>query len=218
MTEKGGVRPLLFRRRQQTAQSRLYLVAMSMREEEAKAFQLHDLFQRASRPAVTVARHAVYLQSRPLLIKVVQVLQSVSQIKDGVRMIASNLVEHGTDSAMRIGKNQYLQTIHLPVIEHIRWHIEYLGGKSMAKQDDIFQSPQAAQLLKNKDKVMGMMHSPDAKKLMELLQKSGGSGLQTAAESAMKGDPAKLMELMRQVMASPEGAATVENISQKLSK
>ncbi len=88
----------------------------------------------------------------------------------------------------------------------------------MAKPDDFLHSPQAAQLLKNKDQVMGLMHSPDAKRLMELLQHSGGAGFQGAAEAAMKGDPAKLMAILQQVMASPEGAATVQNINKNLPK
>lgn len=91
----------------------------------------------------------------------------------------------------------------------------------MAKQDDILHSlhsPQAAQLLKDKDKVMEMMRSPDAQRLMALLQKSGGDGLQSAAQAAMKGDPAQLMGLVQQVMATPEGARTVQNINKNLPK
>ena len=65
---------------------------------------------------------------------------------------------------------------------------------------------------------MNMMHSPDAVRLMELLQKSGGTQLQSAADSAMKGDPAQLMELMRHVMATPDGAKTVQNIQNNLPK
>ena len=88
----------------------------------------------------------------------------------------------------------------------------------MAKQDDIFRSPQAAQLLKDKDRLMGMMNSPDTKRLMELLHKSGGDGLQSAAQAAMQGDTAKLMNLVQQVMATPEGARAVENINKNLPK
>ena len=88
----------------------------------------------------------------------------------------------------------------------------------MAKQDDILHSPQAAQLLKDKDKVMEMMRSPDAQRLMALLQKRGGDGLQSAAQAAMKGDSAQLMSLVQQVMATPEGARTVQNINKNLPK
>ena len=88
----------------------------------------------------------------------------------------------------------------------------------MAKPEDILHSAQAEHLLKSKEKLLDMMHSPDAKRLMELLQKNGGTQLQSAADSAMKGNPAQLMNLVQQVMATPEGARAVDNISRKLPK
>jgi len=84
------------------------------------------------------------------------------------------------------------------------------------KQNDFLRSPQAEQLLKDKEKVMGMMHSPDAQKLMSLLQQKGGAGLEGAAQAAMNGKPEELMRLMQHIMASPEGARAVENMSKKL--
>lgn len=88
----------------------------------------------------------------------------------------------------------------------------------MAKQDDILHSPQAEQLLKDKDKVLEMMRSPDTQRLMELLRRSGGADLQSAAQAAMKGDTARLMGLVQQVMATPEGAKAVQNINKNLPK
>ena len=88
----------------------------------------------------------------------------------------------------------------------------------MENPENILHSAQAQQVLKNKEKLMHMMHSPDAARLMELLEKSSGNGLQQAADSAMKGDPAKLMTLMKQVMATPDGAKTIHNIQNNLSK
>lgn len=88
----------------------------------------------------------------------------------------------------------------------------------MAKQDDILHSPQAEQLLKDKDKVLEMMRSPDTQRLMELLRRSGGADLQAAAQAAMKGDTARLMGLVQQVMATPEGAKAVQNINKNLPK
>ena len=89
---------------------------------------------------------------------------------------------------------------------------------TMAKQDDILHSPQAEQLLKDKDKVLEMMRSPDTQRLMELLRRSGGADLQSAAQAAMKGDTARLMGLVQQVMATPEGAKAVQNINKNLPK
>jgi len=83
---------------------------------------------------------------------------------------------------------------------------------------DFFHSPQAEQMLKNKEQIMAMMHSPEAQRLMQLIRKQSGSNLDGAAQSAAQGDPAKLMTLLQQVMATPEGAKAVENISRKLPK
>jgi len=88
----------------------------------------------------------------------------------------------------------------------------------MAKPEDILHSEQAEHLLKNKEKLLNMMHSPDAVRLMELLQKNGGTQLQSAADSAMKGKPAQLMNLVQQVMSTPDGARTVQNIQKNLPK
>lgn len=88
----------------------------------------------------------------------------------------------------------------------------------MELPNDILNSPQAAKLLKNKDQIMGLMNSPDAKKLINLLQQNNGTGLQSAAEAAMKGDPAKLMGMVQNLMNNPEGAKTVENINKNIPK
>lgn len=88
----------------------------------------------------------------------------------------------------------------------------------MELPNDILNSPQAAQLMKDKDRIMKLMESADAHKLMDLLQKSGGSQLKGAADAAMQGNPAQLMEMVQNLMRSPEGAKTVENIQQKMKK
>lgn len=85
-------------------------------------------------------------------------------------------------------------------------------------QKDFLHTPQAEKLLKDKDKVMGMMNSPDAQKLMRLLQQQGGDRLEGAAQAAMKGSPEQLMKIMQNIMASPEGAQTVNRINKNLQK
>ncbi len=77
---------------------------------------------------------------------------------------------------------------------------------------DIMSSPEAAALLKNKDSVMGLLNSPDAKKLMELLNQNGGAGLKGAADAAMRGDSSALMGLMQKVMDTKEGADAMERL------
>lgn len=88
----------------------------------------------------------------------------------------------------------------------------------MEKPNDILNSPQAAQLFKNKDQILNLMNSPDTQRLMALLQQGNGAGLQGAAEAAMKGDPSKLMGMVQTLMNSPEGAQTVENINKNIPK
>ena len=83
---------------------------------------------------------------------------------------------------------------------------------------DFFHSPQAEQMLKHKEQIVAMANSPEARQLMNLIQSKAGANLDSAAQSAAQGDPAKLMTLLQQVMATPEGARAVDNISRKLPK
>ena len=86
------------------------------------------------------------------------------------------------------------------------------------KSADILSSPEAQALLQNKDSIMGLLNSPDAKKLMEMLNQNAGGGLKTAADAAMKGDASALMGLMQQVMGCNEGADVVDRIQKKAPK
>jgi len=90
-------------------------------------------------------------------------------------------------------------------------------AKEQPKLDELMKTPQAAGLLKNKEAVMGLMSSPDAQKLLEMLNSKGG-GLKTAADAAMKGDPGALMGLMQGVMQSKEGADLVQRINKAIPK
>jgi hypothetical protein len=83
---------------------------------------------------------------------------------------------------------------------------------------DVMSSPEAAALLKNKDTVMGLLNSPDAKKLMELLNQNGGANLKGAADAAMKGDSSALMGLMQKVMDTKEGAAAMDRLQKTVPK
>ena len=82
--------------------------------------------------------------------------------------------------------------------------------------DEMMQSPEATDLIKNKQKLMQLVNSPDAKKLMELLSQNNGSDLQSAAQSAIKGDAKALMNMMQQIMQRPDGAKAVEGLSKKI--
>ena len=89
-------------------------------------------------------------------------------------------------------------------------------SKEQPKLDDLMKTPQAADLLKNKDAVMGLMGSPDAQKLMEMLNQKGGTGLKSAADAAMKGDAGELMALVQGVMQSKEGAELIQRINKSI--
>lgn len=91
-------------------------------------------------------------------------------------------------------------------------------SKEQPKLDELMKTPQAAGLLKNKETVMGLMDSPDAQKLMAMLNQKGGTGLKTAADAAMKGDAGQLVELMQGIMQSKEGAELVQRINKAIPK
>ena len=86
------------------------------------------------------------------------------------------------------------------------------------KQNDFLHSSQAQSLLKNKEKVMGMMNTPDAQRLLSLLQQKGGEQLEGAAQSAMNGKPEQLIQIVQRIMATPEGAQAVDRINRDLQK
>lgn len=63
-----------------------------------------------------------------------------------------------------------------------------------------------------------VIHSPDAQRLMELLNQNAGGKLKTAAASAALGDTKDLLAMVRQVMQNPEGTKLVERLNQTAPK
>jgi len=63
-----------------------------------------------------------------------------------------------------------------------------------------------------------VIHSPDAQRLMELLNQNAGGKLKTAAATAALGDTKDLLAMVRQVMQNPEGAKLVERLNQTAPK
>ena len=76
----------------------------------------------------------------------------------------------------------------------------------------------AAQLRKNKDLLERVVRSDDAQRLMELLNRKAGGGLKEAADAAVQGDPTALLDMVRQVMGTQEGAKLVERLNQTAPK
>ena len=73
---------------------------------------------------------------------------------------------------------------------------------------------QLAQVLQsNQGAITKLMQSQDGKQLLQALQQQGGKQqLQQAASSAARGDTEALTKMIRQMMATPEGAALAERV------
>jgi hypothetical protein len=90
--------------------------------------------------------------------------------------------------------------------------------KNQADLNAILHSPQAQGLMKNRQALESLMKSGEAQRLMELLNRSAGGGLQNAAQSAMQGDAAQLTHLVEGLMGDPESARLVEELNKKASR
>lgn len=89
----------------------------------------------------------------------------------------------------------------------------------MSKQDPTLEAlkkdPQAAKLLNDPKTLKGLLSSPETKQLMDLLNRSAGTGLDRAAREAAAGKPEALMGILNQVMGSKEGSRAVEQLQKK---
>ena len=75
-----------------------------------------------------------------------------------------------------------------------------------------------AALEQNRALLEQVVHSPDAQRLMELLNQTSGGKVKTAAASAALGDTKDLLAMVRQVMGSPEGAQLIQRLIQTAPK
>lgn len=77
----------------------------------------------------------------------------------------------------------------------------------------------AEQLRKNPAALKALMQSRDGQALMQMLtQGDQGAGLQRAVQSAAKGDTTAMVQMINQIMQSPEGAGVVERINKAVQK
>ena len=73
----------------------------------------------------------------------------------------------------------------------------------------------ANELRQNPAMLQSLMRSPDGQALLRMLtQQDQGASLKQAVQSAVQGDTAKMVEMVRDIMNSPDGAALVERINQ----
>lgn len=67
--------------------------------------------------------------------------------------------------------------------------------------------------------VQRLITSQDGRRLIQMMSQANGSpALQQAATSAMRGDTSQIMQMVNQLVQSPEGAALVERINQAAKK
>lgn len=84
--------------------------------------------------------------------------------------------------------------------------------------NDVLNSPQAADLLKNRQAVEHLLHSEEARRLVAMLEQNSGGSLKDAAQSAMQGNTAQLMGLVQGLMNDPKSARLVEELNKKVKK
>ncbi|MPM58474.1 hypothetical protein SDC9_105305 [bioreactor metagenome] len=88
----------------------------------------------------------------------------------------------------------------------------------MTKLDELLQEGPATELMRDKEALKNLTGSPEAKALINLLQKNSGDSLQQAAKRAMQGDTSDLFSIMERVMSTPEGAKAAKEIEKKISQ
>ena len=77
----------------------------------------------------------------------------------------------------------------------------------------------AEQLKSNPEMLRSLMQSQDGQMLMRMLtQGDSGAGLQRAVQSASKGNTAEMVQMVKQLMQSPEVASLVERINRAVQK
>lgn len=80
---------------------------------------------------------------------------------------------------------------------------------------NILNSPQAAELLKNRRATEELLRSGEARQLLEQLNRDSGAALEKAARSAMQGDASQLMGLVEGLMKDPENARLAERLNNR---
>lgn len=82
------------------------------------------------------------------------------------------------------------------------------------KQQEQGHSGIPADWMKNREAIGKLAQSGQAKRLVQLLDQSGG--VKAAAQAAAAGKPEQLMSMMNQLMSTREGAQLMESISQQV--
>lgn len=89
-------------------------------------------------------------------------------------------------------------------------------NQSQPDLNEMLRSPQAAELLKNRQALESLLRSDEARRLLDSLNQNSGGGLKNAAQAAMKGDGTQLMGLVQGLMNDPKSARLVQDLNAKL--
>lgn len=84
--------------------------------------------------------------------------------------------------------------------------------------ENIMNSPEAKELMKNKEKIKELSNSREIKEILEILKESGGKNIENAAQTAMAGDPSELSVLIDILQKNPEAAEAISQLKKHLSK
>lgn len=76
------------------------------------------------------------------------------------------------------------------------------------------QLPQ--ELRKNQAALQQVLNSPDTKKVLAQLQKTDTARLQSAAQSALQGDPSALSGILEKLTGNPETRKAMESLNKTL--
>ncbi len=82
----------------------------------------------------------------------------------------------------------------------------------MSENYDMMNTPEAAALLKDADRLKALLKAPETLRLMKLLSARNGDSLKQAAERARKGDVSSLSSMMEGLTSTGEGAELVEKL------
>ena len=172
--------------------------------------------------AVTVPHDPLHLQIGETFLQVSGIPDHIAQVEDLVGLFLLHCPLHIVQFPMRIREYKPFHTfvtflVHIHIIK--RTSINYMEGCIMNQPDPTLEAlkkdPQAAKLLGDPATLKSLLSSPETQKLMSLLNQKAGSGLQSAAQAAAKGKPAELMDLLNQVIGTPEGASAMEGLQKK---
>lgn len=86
----------------------------------------------------------------------------------------------------------------------------------MPNFQDVMNSGQAANLMKDSQKLEQLRDAPETQRIFQLLSQSAGGNLEQAAKQAADGDASTLMTAIRQLMENPEGQQLMQKMKQSM--